>query len=145
MCLDYSDDITTKLKKKFQKNPGKPLTFYKYYVKHFDTLSSYHRNSSITGFGLVISNRKSTKRYGEELDYDEVCRGIHVFSNRKDARYFVNRCYPKDRLSIVKVQAYEKDLVGAGVFTGKESAVFMKVEISKGTWQNLFSRKNKED
>lgn len=151
MCLSYNASVTAYLRKRFRKNPGKPLVFYKYYVKGETYLSCFHmtRHKSYCP-GTIFSNRASANRDEEEIKYAEVAKGIHVFLNRKDARNEAGRLErictletndtleTNEKLSIVKVLAYEKNLIGAGFFHWKESAVFTSVEISRATWRNLF-------
>ena len=144
MCLSYNDALTQELRNKFQENPGKPLTFYKYYIKEKSFLSCFHQYSMYTSSGIIKSNRIKVELSSQEKDYYEVYTGIHVFLNRKDARRQLEGVIFLDYgdMALVKITAYEKDLVGAGYFNGNESAVFMKVEISKVSWRNLFKKKN---
>lgn len=85
----------------------------------------------------VLSNRPSTDFDEDELQFQEIAKGIHVLLHKKDAeklkQYLSDtRKVNSDNFTIISVKASKQDLVGAGYWIDDaemETAVFMKVTV----------------
>ena len=83
-------------------------------------------------YGWNISDRPDIHLTFEEDKYDEVRRGIHVYTNKKIIGPVGNWSV------IVPVTCCLKDLVGYG----HQEAVFMKVFINKKNWKKYCHANN---
>ena len=131
MCLYISKYATNELKKRFKESKDGTLTFWKVYRKRDGTLVSPSYGQEVALSGDIFSNRKDKKLKGYEAQGHVVSEGIHVWVNKPSKMKY----YPY--YSIVKVTAHKNDFIWAG----DRDAVFMKINISKRTWSNLFRKK----
>jgi len=161
MCLTTTKYQSDRFKKKYKDN--ETIRVWKIYIRVKDdtTKSGYklqgqflHKayfrgisGSYVRKSGTVVSNRqyKKLSRYFPINDHYhtysgwwDVCKGIHVYTTRKDAE----QVFERDDLDsndhvIVCCHANINDLVAASSF-GR--AIFMKVSISSGNFSKAIKK-----
>ena len=164
MCLKMSKYYKRRMKEALDRWPeDQPnKVYYKVYLKIEGAyLLSPYQKYNYCDPGIICSNRIDKALFrslddDEMLTYREVYRGIHVFTYKSDAKKFVDafkassfirhiyRQYDQNlKPVIVPVVCHRDDLVAVGKTSGTDSdelksRVFMKVEITKETWEEIF-------
>ncbi len=137
MCLDISENVETRLRKRFARACNKGRNQIKLWkVWEWDgvyrgKLRNKYRPaapSPKTG-GRWTSTRRTVSLLHIEQSDQKVRKGIHVFIRKDDAiraagYYGI----------VVPIYTEESDLVAAGRFGQSESAVFIMVEIRRTDW-----------
>lgn len=151
MCLLNSASATRFLKEKLEKSLTKTIILWKVYERvcwknqfgsgmKLNPVYYYDKRDIVMKPGHVISNRDNKGLRDDEQKNFEVFHGIHVWTNRWKAERDV-KCvsvYCNSRANgdyvVIPVICSLKDFVAAGT---SEDAVFMKVKITKQTWEKL--------
>ena len=139
MCLYCVEYYTVEMRNKFknlvktQKIDNPYIDFFKLYDVSRDGLLPriFSRGAEpIKGPGFIVSNRKSKKASQTERFGGIRHRGIHVYNYIIGSKRSLRWAYV-DCAVYVPVRGYYKDFVAAS----RTEALFMKVEITKETWQ----------
>jgi len=124
-----------------EKHAGDTITVWKVYRVRTGMVASPIRGGTVD-YGLIKSNRRSV--HSDHLDvYQEhhttFYRGIHVCLTRERAREYMCRSQHE---RVFKCTAEVNKMVGLGVSSDKNQAVFMEIFISKKEFEKGIKGRN---